>query len=291
MKVSAEVTIMAFSTSRTQTEFAILPPSQFPVANIFQNVQTDRGRYDNLLAEMQRFRGRIYAGDGAIPASELTVDGRHKLAVDDHSWHVLSLDRDGRICACLRYLEETRAAGFDDLLVRHAPMAQSARGLEFRQAVELEMARAKQMRMGFGEVGGWAVAERYRGTFEPLRIILATYGLLELLGGCVGVATATFRHKSAMILRRIGLAPLTSGGADLPPFFDPHYDCQMELLRFDSRFPNPKYREAVRELSVSLISAPVIRRENILSNLQGRLRSFEIPVAGPPALGNLDDAA
>jgi hypothetical protein len=282
---------MAFSSLRTQTEFAILPPARVAVSNIFQNVQTDRKRHDDLLAEMQRFRGRIYAADGAIPASALTVDGRHKVAADDHSWHVLSLDRDGRICACLRYLEETRAAGFDDLLVRHAAMAQSDRAREFRDAVEREMAQARQMNMGFGEVGGWAVAEQYRCTFEPLRIILATYGLLELLGGCVGVATATFRHKSAMILRRIGLAPLMSDGAALPPFFDPHYDCQMELLRFDSRFPNPKYHEAVRELSVSLMSVPVVRRENVLSNLHGRFRSFEIPVAGTAAMGNLDHAA
>ena len=29
----------------------------------------------------------------------------------------------------------------------------------------------------------------------------------KILGGCVGVATATVRHESAVILRRIGLMP------------------------------------------------------------------------------------
>ena len=270
---------MVFSIA--QTKFVILPPSRATVASSFHNIQTDSRKHDDLFAEMQRFRGRIYASDGAIRYSELTSDGRHKMSIDEHSWHVLSLDQDGRICACLRYLEETRAAGFDDLWVRHAAMAHSAEGRRFRSAVEEEMTRARRMRLGFGEVGGWAVAERFRGTLEPLRIILATYGLLELLGGCAGVATATFRHCSASILRRIGLSPLMTEGAELPPYYDPQYKCEMEVLRFDSRYPNPKYRQAVRELSDILKYAPVIRRENIRGTIQGVLGGFQIPVAEP----------
>jgi hypothetical protein len=137
------------------------------------------------------------------------------------------------------------------------------------------------MRIAFGEVGGWAVAERHRGTLEPLRIILATYGLLELLGGCSGVATATFRHGSASILRRIGLSSLMTDGAALPPYYDPNYDCEMEVLRFDSRSPNPKYRPAVRELASVLTSASVIRRDNIRTTVQEMFREFEIPAVEP----------
>ena len=213
--------------------------------------------------------------------SDLTPDGRHKQPVDEHCWHVLSLDQDGRICACVRYLEETRAAGFDDLWVRHAAMTHSGEGPRFRAAVEQEMYKARQMRIAFGEVGGWAVAERHRGTLEPLRIILATYGLLELLGGCAGVATATFRHGSASILRRIGLSSLMTDGAALPPYYDPNYDCEMEVLRFDSRSPNPKYRPAVRELASVLTSASVIRRDNIRTTGQEMFREFEIPAVEP----------
>src|ERR1051325_2676661 len=76
---------------------------------------------------------------------------------------------------------------------------------------------AQRVGMGFGEVGGWAVGDAYRCTIEPLRIILATYGLLRLLGGVMGVATATFRHESAPILRRIGLTSLVAGEEELPP--------------------------------------------------------------------------
>ena len=52
----------------------------------------------------------------------------------------------------------------------------------------------------------------------PLILVLAGAAaypiLLRLLGGAMGVATATFRHSSAAILRRIGLTSLASGGQD-----------------------------------------------------------------------------
>jgi hypothetical protein len=274
---------MVLSRTHTQTRFAVLPPSSFRPATTsqFRNVEVDTRRHDELIAEVQRFRGRVYLDDGAIDRSDLT-DGRHKVGIDDHSWHVLSIDSNGRICACLRYLEERNASVFDDLWVRHAALSQCPKyGNRFRGAVESEMERARQMEIGFGEVGGWAVAESHRGTLEPLRIILATYGLLQLRGGCTGIATATFRHSSATILRRIGLNSLSWDGAELPPYYDPQYHCDMEVLHFDSRFPNQKYRESVSELTYALAASPVICRDGGQSALQRVLHGFEIPAAEP----------
>jgi len=219
------------------------------------------------MSSMQRLRGSIYLEDGAIRRDSLTMDGRHISPVDEKSWHVLSVDEAGQVCACLRYLEERKAARFDDLWVRHAAAVQSAKGPRYRHAVEQEMLRARELGLSFGEVGGWAVARDRRWTLEPVRILLATYGLLELLGGCAGVATATVRHGSATILRRIGLSPLLSDGGCFPPYFDPHYGCEMELLRFDSRFPDRKYRAAVSEFEIGLKSAPVICRERSIAGI------------------------
>jgi hypothetical protein len=115
--------------------------------------------------------------------------------------------------------------------------------------------------MGFGEVGGWAVAEEHRCTVEPLRIVLATYGLGRMLGGAVGLVTATFRHDSAPILRRIGLKSLVSEGRELPRYFDPAYGCDMEVLQFDSRRPAAKYEDAVSALEEVLRTSPVFCRE------------------------------
>jgi hypothetical protein len=263
--------------TQNRTQFVLLPPAGHSIPKRFRCFEVNNRRYDTLLAETQRLRGRAYADDGAIRPDELTADGRHKVAVDEQSWHVLALDERGRVCACLRYLEESWAVEFGDLWVRHAAMANSPIGPRFRRAIERQMSEARQMRLGFGEVGGWAVAEDRRGTLDPLRIILATYGLLELLGGCTGVATATFRHRSATILRRIGLESICADGEALPSYFDPGYGCHMEVLRFDSRFPNPKYREWVAEFSSSLTHAPVICRERTRPTLHEVLDVFDVP--------------
>jgi hypothetical protein len=273
---------MIHSQDRNQTQFAILPPTSIPVSSAFQNVTVNPQRHRDLMAEMQRFRGRIYAADGAISTGELTADGRHHVRADDHSWHVLALDAGGRVCGCLRYLEEQHARGFDDLFVRHAALARSPMlGWRFRMAVEMEMTRARQVGIGFGEVGGWAVAEEYRGTLEPLRIVLAIVALMDLRGGSAGVVTATARHHSAAILRRIGLHPLQSDGSDLPSYYDPQYSCEMEVLRFDSRFPNPKYREWVDQLSAALRTSPVICPSIAANSLQESFRDREVRRSEP----------
>ena len=278
---------MAAISKRAQTRFVVLPPTSGTAASrVFRNVEQDTLSHNRLVSEMQRFRGAMYLRDGAIQKSDLTVDGRHQVEVDDRSWHVLTLDRHNRVCACLRFVDETRATSFDDLLIRRAALADSPElGGRFRSAVEDCMRDARRMGMNFSEVGGWAVAEEHRHTLEPLRIILATYALLELLGGSLGVATATCRHESAPMLRRIGLGGVLSSGEELPGYYDPHYGCQMQVLQFDSRHPNPKYRGWVAELEGDLVSARVVCRQTpqvwetpqTVESLPGRiLRGFEL---------------
>jgi hypothetical protein len=262
--------------SRTwgQMQFVILPPSKAQAPAVFSNIAADNKLYDKLLAGIQRLRGSAYVTDGAIRPEELTVDGRHESPVDEYSWHVLSLDRGGQVSSCLRYLDESHVASFENLWIRRGAPAQCPeQGRQFRTAVEWEMGRAREMRVSFGEVGGWAVAESHRRTLESVGILLATYGLLELLGGCLGVATATFRHASSTILRKIGLSSLAVGGVELEPYFDPYYACQMEVLRFDSRFPASKYAVWVSELSSMLRDSPVICRGGLTAALEGGWKS------------------
>src|SRR5450432_2337128 len=137
---------MVLSRNRRQTRFVVLPPtSVVAISGQFLNVEVDSRRHHELFAEMQRFRGSVYLSDGAIRSADLT-DGRHKVCIDEHSWHVLSIDSSGRICACLRFLEERNASGFDDMFVRHAALSECPKfGSRFRGAVETEMERARQM--------------------------------------------------------------------------------------------------------------------------------------------------
>ena len=267
-----------FFRERSQTRFAILTPSRLAMPEVFRNVQINNRRHLQLLSGMQRLRGKAYESDGAVRRSELTTDGRHKLSIDENSWHVLSIDPSGDVVACLRFLEETQASGFEGLRVRHAALARCPlQGPRFRRAVETEIDQARSTRISFGEVGGWAVRPDHRWTPESVRIVLATYALLELLGSCAGVATATFRHGSEAILRRIGLTTLQTDGEDIPPYHDPQYGCLMQVLRFDSRFPNPRYRSWVDGLMNDLSNAPVVCREN-LTGVFGRVwRGMETP--------------
>ena len=261
----------------TKSRFVVLSPSGRALNGAFQNPHASSRNHSRLLASVQRFRGAIYAADGAVPKSALLSDGRHEAPGDDQAWHLVSVSPSGKVRACLRYLEESDADCFDKLLVRHAAAAASEMGPYFRLAVERELMRARMEGMRFGEVGGWAVDENLRNTTESIRILLAMYGLLELLGGCLGVATATFRHQSACILRRIGLSSLQAEGFELPPYFEPIYDCQMEILRFDSRRPNAKYQQTIRDLASDLKSAPVLFSEPARVSSPGVWSNFEIP--------------
>ena len=89
-------------------------------------------------------------------------------------------------------------------------------------------------------------------------MFLAAYGLGQLLGGAVGLSTATRRHCSSSILRRIGGKSLEYAGIAIPPYYDPLYECDMEILRFDSSNPNPRYSVWVEEIGRSLQHIPVI---------------------------------
>lgn len=275
----------------SQTQLVILPPARSAAPRIFRNIDTNSRRYDQLLAEMQRLRGQIYLSDGAIQDDELTSDGRHKLAVDERSWHVLMLEGGRRVSGCLRYLEEQQASRFDELCIQQSALARCpVWGKKFRRAVEIEMTRAWQKGIGFGEVGGWAVAEERRRTTDPLCMVLATCGLFRLLGGCAGLATATVRHGSSAILRRIGLTPLTEDGVEIPAYYDPRYRCEMEALRFDSDFPSPKYAQAIDLLSSWLELAPVICREEKVPEWRGLLHGIDLPVTKPGVLPSLQPA-
>jgi hypothetical protein len=244
-----------------ETTFAVLAPKTALFPHTSFRTNCDPQLHRSLLEALQRLRGSVYSQDGAISPQELTADGRHAMQLDEKSWHVLCLDRGGEVVGCLRFSEEN-GANYERLWVGHAAVARCPEwGGRFRKAIESRMAWAETEGLRFGEVGGWAIAEERRCTLDAVRIILATYGLLELLGGCLGVATATLRHESARILRRLGLKPISVDGASIPEYYDERYGCQMQVLEFDSRHPNLKYVTWVRELTARIGMAPVVCAE------------------------------
>jgi hypothetical protein len=242
--------------------FALLAPPQAHVPSDFSRVDPDHDWHGRMLGRMQKVRGAVYLEEGAIRKSQLTPNGRHQIPVDDRAWHVLALDDIMRIYGCSRYLAHPNAVGFSRLSVAHCPLAKSkVWGNRFRDAVESDIDTARRRGIAFVEVGGWALMPDLRCSVEALRIALATYSLARTLGGCIGIATATQRHGSSSILRRIGGRPLSFGGTNLPSYYDPQYGCQMEILRFDSSEPNPRYENWIEDLSQYLKTEPVIHAQ------------------------------
>ncbi len=239
----------------------LLSPGYF-TPSIFANVVTDTAGHEARLAEAQRLRGKIAVQENAIPASELSPDGRHVQPADRHSWHLLTLDVHGRVAACMRYHAHASDARFEDLSICDSTLAQSEDwGAPLRSAVEADLRQARRRGWSYVELGGWVISEAMRCTTEALRMIASAYAFAQLCGGAMGITTASTRRCSAAILKRIGGQPLRSRGVELPSFFDTHYCCHMEVLRFDSSRPNPRYRHWMDACRTRLEDVRVICRE------------------------------
>lgn len=96
---------------------------------------------------------------------------------------------------------------------------------------------------------------------------VSTYALTAGLGGCLGITTATVRHCSSLILRRLGGQSLELAGLPLPSYFDPTYGCEMEILRFDSRAPNRRYSASIERMGARFASIPVVAAPSPASDL------------------------
>ncbi len=238
----------------------LLAPPQARIPGSFLRVEAGSHHHERLLLGAQRLRAKVYMEDGAIRETEISRDGRHVHPADDRGWHLLLLDRNGEVCGCSRYLAYPNTVSFPQLGVGKAALARSPEwGMKLRTAIETEVAEARRRGLAYVEVGGWALDPSVRRTAEAVRIALATYSLARVLGGCIGITTATRRHCSAAILRRIGGRRVRFGEVEIPPYFDPQYECEMELLRFDSAEPNPRFEPWIEELCSYLITTLVVQ--------------------------------
>jgi hypothetical protein len=245
--------------SPSRQSLFLLAPAQSTVPGSFTGSYSNSSAYRYLLSRMQRFRGATYLKDGAITQQALDSEGRHRAESDAYSWHVLTVDEDGEVRGCSRYTPYRGPVDFEKLGVGRSALAHSdVWGPKLKAAIERERKRAAHHDTSFVEVGGWAISETLRGTTEALRIALATYALADRLGGCIGVTTATVRHQSASILRKIGGQPLSVDNTDLPRYFDPQYECEMEILRFHSAEPNAKFVPWINQISAEMSTVPVL---------------------------------
>jgi hypothetical protein len=250
---------MLLNVSRsTNSRFFLLAPSTASLRPFSGKVVVSNQLHSRLLADAQRLRGRVYVDDGALEPSDLTADGRHISHIDDESWHLLSMTPSGRLAGCTRFRQHPNTVHAGELGVSHIPLARSkewARG--FRASLDSELDAARSIGFSYVEIGGWVLHPQFRGTSAALVSVLATYAWSHIQGGALGVSTATERNGSAAILRKLGGRSLEWDGAALPPYFDRAYNCMMEILRFDSRRPNPRYARMIEALTAKLLKCPI----------------------------------
>jgi hypothetical protein len=264
-------------TSRTRNKLLLLAPAAASLETFTGKVISSEHMHSELLADAQRLRGRVYLDDAAIGASELTSDGRHISALDEHSWHLLTVSASGRAVGCTRFRQYPNTVNAGELCVSKAPLAKSAHwGPRFLASIDSELHSARSAGFPYVEVGGWALDREIRGTSAALNSVLATYAWSQLQGGALGVSTATERNGSAAILRRLGGSPLEHDGAALPAYYDESYKCMMEVLRFDSRNPNRKYAGMIQSLADQLSTGPIVRRAPL-----GRRPARVLPAPSP----------
>ena len=108
-------------------------------------------------------------------------------------------------------------------------------------------------------------------------MVMATYGLAQVFGGAVGISTVTHRNCSASILKKMGGRPLECESFELPPYYDSGYKCEMEVLRFRSWAPNPRFRVWIERIKAELRDIPVLTtvaaRRAIVSPARKRILS------------------
>jgi hypothetical protein len=208
---------------------------------------------------MQKFRGGAYLSDGAIHAFELDSVGRHVQASDPLSWHFVNVNERNRVLSCARFRACRMGIPYKELGVSKSALARHPSwGMALRRSVQSKIAAGITEGYMVAETGGWAVANELRGTREALKVVLSMYALGACFGRTIALCTATTRHGSSSILRRIGAESLEWMGTPLPPYYDPAYSCDMEILVFDSAKVDAKYHELAEECRRLLVAQPVV---------------------------------
>lgn len=235
-------------------QLQLLAPHNHPATASYRQVRQDTALYESHMSSMQLLRGRTYSADGAVQPDQLDDMGRLPMCQDDYSWHLLLVNTKGEVVGCVRYLIHSPTVRAEDLYVNRSALAASRTWANaLRYALDAELKFARDEKLAFIEVGGWAVAAEYRHTRAALEVLIASFAFARVLGGAIGCCTATVRNNSASILRRIGATSLTFGDAEIPPYKDSRYGCTMELLRFHFECFDLRYRKIVDDMQCRMV--------------------------------------
>jgi hypothetical protein len=236
----------------------VLAPHRLPPLDPFVMTCPDEGLYRQTLDDIQRFRGAVYMDEGAIAATALDDQGRHREPIDERSWHLFLLGRSGFLGGCIRMTRYESRPQCSELKA-HALIErmEPAAAAKYRAAVQAFVDQIYQAGLSLYETGGWAVARDFRHSRKALLLALACWALPGLIAPGRALTTATTRHRTADMIRWLGGCRLSHDGAELPAFFDPYYGCDMEILGFD-RYPHGDYGKTAEDVEDVLLHALVV---------------------------------
>ena len=264
---------MALTVTWAESTFLILAPANARL-DLFQNVSCDSAAHAKLLSRMQIMRGFVALQEGAIRPHQLDAHGRHIMSGDSDSWHLLRVGPDGNVRGCLRILVHTEQVAFSSLRLASSAIATSPDwGPRLRAVVELELESARQSSLTIVEPGGWVLDESLRGNQEAISLALSVFAWSQLVGGCLGYVTATVKHGSASMLRRLGGRSIKYGDQDIGRYYDPSHECDMEILRIDNQSLNPKFESAMAPLRALLSASEVIKSESVAAEMPFAIRT------------------
>jgi hypothetical protein len=233
-------------------QFKILAPSSRELPSGAAQTVAATESHSDLMFDLQMLRGQVYREYAGIAAT-LLPDGRHWHPLDEKSWHVLLQDPNGLVVGCARY--RPILGGFEQLICSKAAVALSpVTGPVFRSAFASQVADAKRRGIHYGEASAWALSERARCSTAAVNIALMSFAMAEWIGGGVGLTTASTRHHASLILRRLGGKPL----AGFAPYYEPMFDCSIELLHFDITQMEGRYKAKLDEMRGELRNTPVL---------------------------------
>ena len=231
--------------------FRILAPSriEFPKSLTHEVVSSEL--HPKLMFDLQKLRGSVYREYAGI-ASTLLPDGRHFHKLDASSWHILLEDAELGVVGCARYRP---ISTFEDLICSKAAVALSPEtGPVFRSMFDKQVADARRLGMHYGEASAWALSETARCSTAAINIALMGFALAEWLGAGICITTASTRHHASLILRRLGGTPF----AGFEPYYEPMFDCLIELLQFETASLQPRYLVKLEEMRAELRRTPIL---------------------------------
>ena len=259
---------MALGRVNNPNPFMILAPGNAVLPAVFRRIYRDQRSYNRMLSHMQQMRGRIAVEEGAVRKKDLGPGHRHVMAGDENSWHLIRMDENEKVMGCARILVHSEQANFGSLRVSRTPLANSPEWKNpLRFAVEQDIKTARSSEMTVVEPGGWVVDEQLRGGSDAVAIALSAFAWSQLIGGCLAYVTATVKHRSSAILRRLGGSSLHYQGTALPRYYDPEYNCEMEILRLETRSLNSRFESSMAPLRALLAHSPVVQAERALVEL------------------------